>query len=388
MVRLICLLVLLNAVPQRPANSVGTQPSGVREKFAQAQQALVARDYAAAERAFREVIKLDPRSAAAYSDLGVVYLRTNRISSAIQSFETAQKLAPNEIGIDLNLGMAYYRQRDFEHAIPHFSRVFAANPGNHQARYLAGLCYFAVRDYKHTVETLAPLSDKEKHNIDFLFMQGISSGKLDQKAESQRAFDEMVRVGGQSPQFHLLLSKLYIDFFYNQQADLELNKAIAQNPNLPFAHYNLGVVYQRLGRLDKAVEEYKKEITISPREPWSYENLAKITLDRGSPDEAIPLFRHALSLYSKLSASWAGLGRAYSQKRQFDQAITCYHRALALDPDNAKFHYQLGQAYLKSGEKTAAQKEFAETRRLQMSSVERQAERLSGRLPEAEGSTP
>ncbi|MGA8184295.1 MAG: tetratricopeptide repeat protein, partial [Terriglobia bacterium] len=228
----------------------------------------------------------------------------------------------------------------------------------------------------------------EKHNIEFLFIEGLAYGKLNQKAKSQKAFDEMVRVGGQSPQMYLLLGKLNIDFFYNKQAALELNKAIAQDPKLPFAHYNLGVVYQRLGELDQAVEEYKKEIAISPREPWSYENLAKITLDRGNPDEAIPLFRRALSLYSKLSNSWAGLGRAYSQKRQFAQAITSYHRALTLDPDNAKFHYQLGQAYLRSGEKAAAQKEFAETRSLQKSSVERQAERLSGRLPAADGSAP
>ncbi|HEX5411173.1 MAG TPA: tetratricopeptide repeat protein [Terriglobia bacterium] len=194
MLQTFCLLSLLIAGPQ--ANTPEKRSSDARATFIQAQQHLTARDYAAAERGFREVIKLDPQSAAAYSDLGVVYMGTNRVTSAIRSFEAAGKLAPSEIGIDLNLGLAYYRKHLFEQAIPHFKRVLIANPRNGQARYLEGLCYFALRDYKNAAETLAPLSAQEKDNLDFLFVEGISYGKLNQKAESQKAFDQMVRIGG------------------------------------------------------------------------------------------------------------------------------------------------------------------------------------------------
>ncbi len=78
MTYILSLLVLLNAGPQRGANNARGQSPDVSVIFFKAQHALVAKDYPAAERGFLEVIKLDPRSAAAYSDLGVVYLRTQQ----------------------------------------------------------------------------------------------------------------------------------------------------------------------------------------------------------------------------------------------------------------------------------------------------------------------
>ena len=43
-----------------------------------------------------------------------------------------------------------------------------------------------------------------------------------------------------------------------------------------FAHYNLGVVLQREGRLDEAARQFETEMTITPQEPWSYENRGQI----------------------------------------------------------------------------------------------------------------
>jgi len=151
-------------------------------------------DYAKAEQGFRALIKIDPRSAAAYSNLGVVYLRTNRLDSAIKSFEAAHKLAPQSVGISLNLGLAYFRKKDFQQAIPHFDRVLRSDPTDEQARYLKGMCHFVIDDYESTVRTLEPLWTREQNNLDFLFVLGIAYGKLKRTQDSEKTFE---RVSGE-----------------------------------------------------------------------------------------------------------------------------------------------------------------------------------------------
>src|SRR5947207_11189302 len=113
--RLISFLVLL-ATP-----GLCTEPSRPQEPktlFEEAQRALAAGDYASAEKGFREVLKLDSQSAAAYSGLGVVYLRTEKINSAIRAFETGKNIARQAVSMDLNLPVAFRTQQTLRHAIP------------------------------------------------------------------------------------------------------------------------------------------------------------------------------------------------------------------------------------------------------------------------------
>src|SRR5579859_3410414 len=120
------------ALPSQAPKGNGDRPSdqNLRAAFARAQQALAAKDYADAERGFKDFLKLDPNSAAAYTNLGVVYLRTAKPDEAIKVFEIARKLDPGMVGVDLNLGLAYYRKQDFSRALPYFQHVVAAEPAS------------------------------------------------------------------------------------------------------------------------------------------------------------------------------------------------------------------------------------------------------------------
>jgi tetratricopeptide (TPR) repeat protein len=131
--RIPALLLMLSILTVRPVPGQQPPAHGLRAVFERAQNALVLKDYAGAERGFKEVLQLDPRSVAAYSNLGVVYLRTERYDAALRAFLEARKLNPAIPGVDLNLGLTYYHKQDFVKAIPKFSHVLRLQPDNYQA---------------------------------------------------------------------------------------------------------------------------------------------------------------------------------------------------------------------------------------------------------------
>ena len=245
---------------------------------------------------------------------------------------------------------------------------------------MLGLSPFILGQYGPAVAALEPIRDHEQDDLDYFCMLGIAYGQLKRSDQSRQAFAQLVRAGGDKPQLHLLLGKAYLDLYDNPKAQEELQKAIAGDPKLPFAHYDLGVLYRRLGQRDKAQEEFDKEMTINPTEPWAFEVRAELRLEQGDVDRA-PLFHRALALNPRFAAALAGLGRASLHRGQTEEAISYLKRAVALEPDSAKFHYQLGQAYLKKGEHAEAKKEFAEQQRPQARAVEKDSDRIFGRLP-------
>ena len=56
-------------------------------------------------------------------------------------------------------------------------------------------------------------------------------------------------------------------------------------------------------------------------------------------------------------------------------------QAVRMEPNDAPLHYQLGQAYLKAGQRPEAERELAAAQKLQAAAFEKQEELLSGRLP-------
>ena len=93
------------------------------------------------------------------------------------------------------------------------------------------------------------------------------------------------------------------------------------------------------------------------------------------------MFRKALAINSQLPASLEGIGKAYLHKGQPAEAIPYFQKALKFHADNSKLHFQLGQAYLKSGQQAKGQQELAEAGRLKARALKMQEEQLSGKLP-------
>lgn len=220
-------------------------------------------DLTKAERDFRQVLAIDSQSAAAYANLGVVYIRQARWDKAIHMLRKAQKLAPQMIGIQLNIGLAYYRQNKFDAAITPFESVLRDQPDSAQARYLLGLCDFFTERYEDAANTLQPLWGEESLNMNYLYVLGLAAHKAGRKELDERAMSRLVEVGQNTPEFHLM-GKAALNNGDNDKALTELQAAASADPKLPFVHYNLGLAYLNKQDYEHAGEEFRQDLANEP----------------------------------------------------------------------------------------------------------------------------
>lgn len=64
-----------------------------------------------------EVIRINPREAPSYANLGVAYSERGRITEAIKVYESAIGINPNLFEAYVNLGLVYSRHGELDKAI-------------------------------------------------------------------------------------------------------------------------------------------------------------------------------------------------------------------------------------------------------------------------------
>jgi tetratricopeptide (TPR) repeat protein len=337
-----------------------------------------------AERAFQEVVALDPGVAGAYANLGVIHMRRKQWTLALADLRKADKLAPQLPGIRLNIGLVYYRQNDFEHAIPPLESVVRDVPSSFQARYLLGLCYFFRERYAEAESTLEPLWTQASSQLNYLYVLGIAAGKSGNKELEQKALGRLVESGENSAEFHLLMGKAHLNREEYDEAITELQLAAKSDPRLPFVHFDLGVAYLKKQDLDNAKAELIKDIAVEPDLAYDYDQLGNVYYLQQQDQEAEKAFIKALKLDPKLASSHFQLARVYQRESQFTPALVELDAAVKLSPDSESVHYVRGQVLQKLGRIQEAKAEMRTFTTMSNAAREKRHQQLESPMPNPE----
>jgi tetratricopeptide (TPR) repeat protein len=244
---------------------------GPAKIFARGEAALGKGDLDVAERSFRQVLAIDPKSSAAYANLGVIAMRRKQWTTALTNLQKAEKLAPQIAGIRLNIGLAYYRQNDFWHATPAFESVVKDQPDSVQARFLLGQCYFFTDRWVEAADMLQSIWEQQASDLTYLYVLGIAADKAERKELSDRALGRLAQVGGDSAEVHLLVGKAKLNLEAYDDAVKELAGAAEEDPKLPFVHFYLGMAYSKKGDYERAKAEFLKDIALEPDAVFNYD---------------------------------------------------------------------------------------------------------------------
>jgi tetratricopeptide (TPR) repeat protein len=373
--RLLRLLLLCSFQAWAPG---GANDEAVRSAYQNGEKAVQQGDLALAEKSFLEVLKLVPRDIGARVNLGVVFMRQQKWNEALEYLSQAEKLAPQIPGIHLNIGLVHYRQGQYAAAIPEFGSVLRKQPDSAQARRLLGLCYLFEERYSDAASELEPLWLVANNDMSYLYSLAVAAGNSGRRELEQRAINQLMETGKDSPLVHLLLGKAYLAHGDYTKALTELQKAAGADPRLPMVHYNLGMVYRHQGELPKARSEFQKDADLEPGVAFNYDQLGLLATLDGNDQAAEAYFLDAVKRDPKLGTSWFGLAKIYRQQKHYPDSLHALKQAGSLDPNSASVHYLRAQVLAALGRKSEAQAEFATVQKLKRDNGDKLEQEISG----------
>lgn len=141
----------------------------------------------------------------------------------------------------------------------------------------------------------------------------------------------------------------------NDKAMSLLGDAIKQHPQFALAHNELGVLYMRAGKVDKALEEYTAASAVLPNDPMIQLNYGSALTQKKDFAAAEKQLRAALTKLDKAATGHLYLGIALIGLKNYAEAETELQQAIKLGGEQmGPAHRYLGGLYWSRDPKRAA----------------------------------
>jgi len=170
------------------------------------------------------------------------------------------------------------------------------------------------------------------------------------QGDYRKALKEFQRAQNLYPDDHLLHYDFGITYFNLNRLDLSVKhfkKAIHLKPDFAAAKNNLGIAYFRQNKLDKAIETFKELggdlLYATPYYPLS--NLGEVYYEKKEYRLAEKSFKAALEIEPRFARALRGLGKTYMAAGRITEAVQILEKAAENAPKFAALYLDLGKAY-------------------------------------------
>lgn len=277
-------------------------------------------DEAAVE--YRQAIRLDPRLAAAYRNLGFLEWNRNRLAQARQAFLSALSLDPRDSHTLFDLGQVELQQGRYEEAFLHFNESGLPWPDDPNSLLRIAAGEVSLHRDNSALKTVVKLT-----SMPLTPAQSVSLGSL------------------------MITLREYT------QALALFERLDQENGKASWAEFDLALAEQMSGY---AREAARRALALASHhadwEPWSLEGIAEAHL--GKHGRSIKAFRHAAKLDPHHEERWLDLTRELMEVQQYEEAAEAAKEGLQFNPRSYALRLRLGAAYLNGGRYPQAEQVF------------------------------
>jgi tetratricopeptide (TPR) repeat protein len=280
---------------------------------------------------YSRAIKLNPKLATAYHNLGEMLVGEKRWDEAIANYRQAIALNPNFFESYHSLGKTWAERGELDRAIACYRKSLDINP-NYARAYLS---------------------------LGNIFMQ-------------KREFDAAIKCYRQTLEFndnsywaYNCLGEAFAHKKLWSEAISCYRKAIEINPSIPWFYFNLGIALTCEKSWDEAVSAYLHAVQIEPNLTGINQRLGYVLRKRSESglDSTIETYCQGIEvlasgkIYHKLlgieldgAEFYINLGNSLAKQKQLEGAIVFYSMALQIEPNAAEVVAKLDEVRAKQQE--------------------------------------
>ncbi|MGI8786055.1 MAG: sulfatase-like hydrolase/transferase [Acidobacteriota bacterium] len=185
------------------------------------------------------------------------HMNHDRFASAVPLLYDAVRQDRTNPQLYQHLGVCFERSRQFQKALETY-RLAIDNKATTDRTYASlGKTYVRLGDLPHAVEAMEQSARINPVDLDNLINLATAYLQLGNLEQGKRVLSAIVAQNGKHAGAHNLLGILEIQRGRGELAQQHFQKAVQYDPNLAEPYMNLGLLAQRAGRTNEAIENYK-----------------------------------------------------------------------------------------------------------------------------------
>jgi tetratricopeptide (TPR) repeat protein len=268
------------------------------------------------ETLFEHALRVTGPNPVAHTNLGVEFLRTDRLREAEAHFEAAVRLRPRNADARAGLGSVAARQKRFEQARHHYRLALRLAP-----------------------DLWEPYAG-----------QGYGAAQRGEIANSIAYYFDAVRLAPERAALRVNLAEALASAGRTQDAIAQLEAALRLDPRLASAHAYLGKSLAAAGRPRAAIASYREALRIDPGLVRVHGPLAIALARVDQPEAALEHFERALQQQPELAELHVAMGMALARMGRDAEAALRYREALRRDPNSTDALNNLAWLLVTSGD--------------------------------------
>jgi tetratricopeptide (TPR) repeat protein len=254
--------------------------------------------YDGAQADYDEALKIKPEYIRVYQIKASGYLSANQLQKAIDWANKGLEIKPNDAELLNKKAEGLSRLKKYDEAIKVLFIMLEDNPKSKNANKYIGHNYQMKKNWDSALKYFSTAIILDPLDYASFFDRGIAYAETKDTVSAIKDIEQAMRldtnerwVGYNNIAYFVRLEQK------DYKGAIEMfNKAIALNPEFPYAYSNRGFAKLCLGDIKGAYQDVKKSLMMDNKNSYAYKNLALIYLKDGKKSDACYNLKKALEL--------------------------------------------------------------------------------------------